>query len=560
MEKDRGFKSKYFNGQKAAHRRAVYKGCGYDPEDMNKPHIGIANTFSEASPGHAHFRPLVEAVKAGIWEAGGIPFEFGVPSTCGNIAIGTNCLRYEMAVRDVVCSSIEIVSKIQLFDGVVMTCGCDNIVPGTLMAAARLDIPSLLLTAGPMLAGNRKGKELVLSDVNERVFGRAAAKKEGNSQELLEMEQKACASFGACPVMGTANTMQIIAEAMGMTLPGTSVIPGVVTDKFVSARKTGRQIVEMVKNDRRVSSIITEGALKNAIMADLAIGGSTNAVLHILSIAKELELPVTLQDFDELSRRTPTITNLRPAGEYTVDKLYLAGGVPAILKQLENLINTQAQVCTGQTWEEILREVSKKPNLIVHSVESPICEDGGLAVLKGNLAERGAIIRTAAVKENMRHFKGPARVYDSDEEAFEALISGKIYAGDVIVIRYAGPRGAPGLVEVMLTADALVDLGLDTSVGLVTDGRFSGFNYGPIVGHVSPEASEGGMIAYVRDGDMIEVDIPNRTLRVDVGEEELDRRKQTTKLKETDVRAGILKLYANNSLSSDEGAAMQRWN
>lgn len=552
------YNNRNFSGNGAIHRRATYKGCGYDPEDMNRPHIGVASTYNEASPGHAHLRQLTEAVKAGIWQAGGIPFEFGVPSTCGNIAIGSSCLRFEVPVRDAVAASIELVSEIQLFDGVVLTAGCDNIVPGALLAAARMDIPAILLTGGPMSAGTTKKGPAVLSDANEATFG-TVAKNEFDEVFVKELEHQACPTFGACPVMGTANTMQVLSEALGLTLPGTSTIPAVVTDKIVSARRTGKQIVEMVKQDLRPSKILTEQALRNAIRVDLAIGGSTNAVLHILSLARELDLPVTLDDFDRLSRETPGIVNVRPSGTYTVDMLSQAGGVPGIMKQLQPLLEDEAITVTGESWKTILDRTDTKPNDLIRSLEDPFCEDGGLAVLYGNLSEKGAIVRTSSVKPEMRHFTGPARVFDSDEDAFAAVIGGEIHPGDVIVIRYAGPIGAPGFVEVMLTADAMVDLGLDTSVGLVTDGRFSGFNYGPIVGHVSPEAAAGGVIAYVEEGDIIEVDIPGRKLNLKVPDEILKKRMEREIHFTSDVKKGFVRTYAKNCLPADMGAAMQSW-
>ena len=552
------YQNKNFTGPGAIHRRATYKGCGYDPEDMNRPHIGIASTFSEASPGHAHFRPLIEAIKAGIWQAGGIPFEFGAPSTCGNVAIGSSCLRFEVPVRDAVAASIELVSQIQLFDGVVLTAGCDNIVPGALLAAARMDIPAIMFTAGPMNAGATRKGPAVLSDANEATFG-TVAKDEYDPAFVQELEQCACPSFGACPVMGTANTMQVLSEALGMTLPGASTISAVSTDKFVSARRTGREIVEMVRKGLKPSQIMTEAALRNAIRVDMAIGGSTNAVLHILALARELDLPITLDDFDRLSRVTPSIVNVRPSGKYTVDMLSAAGGVPGIMKQLQPILEDEALTVTGESWKDILSATPDKPNDMIHALSDPFCADGGLAVLYGNLSEKGAIVRTSSVKPEMRHFVGPARVFDSDEDAFQAVIGGKIHPGDVIVIRYAGPVGAPGFVEVMLTADAMVDLGLDTSVGLVTDGRFSGFNYGPIVGHVSPEAAVGGVIAYVEEGDIIEVDIASRKLQLQVSDEVLAKRMEKPIEFHSDVTRGFVRTYAKNCLSADKGAAMQQW-
>jgi dihydroxy-acid dehydratase len=553
----KAFESKNFKGNAAIHRRATYMGCGYDPTDFDRPVIGIANSFSEASPGHAHLRPLVQAIKDGIWQAGGIPFEFGVPSTCGNIAIGTNCLRYEMAIRDVVAASVEVVSKIQLFDGLVVTASCDNIVPGVLLGAARLDIPSIAFTGGPMLAGTHKDKKLVLSDVNEVVFGHVA---QGAAKgiDTDAMEHQSCPTCGACPVLGTANTMQILTEALGLTMPGASTIPAVLAKKTVSARQTGRRIVEMVlEGNMEISKIVTRESIENAIRVYLAIGGSTNAVMHLISLGIELQIPLTLEDFDAFSKTTPYIANIRPGGSRTVDELDGAGGVPAIMKQLEPLLHVNARNVCGSTIKEILASVTDKPCDMIRSIREPLKEEGGIVVLKGNLAEKGAIIRTTSVVKEMYQFSGMARVFNSDEDAFEAIVNNRIHTGDMVVIRYAGPIGAPGMVEVMLSADALVDLGLDKSVGLLTDGRFSGFNYGPIIGHVAPEAAAGGVIALVEEGDEIKLDIPNRSLCLNVSDEILAERRKRLAPFVSDINKGFLHIYASNCLSADKGAAIQ---
>lgn len=552
------FINKNFIGATASHRRATYKGCGFDPTDLNRPHIGIANTFSESSPGHVHLRPLVDAIKNAVWQAGGIPFEFGVPSTCANVSIGTSCLSYDLVMRDIVAASVELVGSIQLFDGLVLTASCDNIVPGMLLAAARMNIPSIVFTGGPMLSGYMDGKKLLLGDVNEFVFG-DVAKGNQDPELILKKEEKACPSFGACPLMGTANTMQILSEALGLMLPGSSTIPGVLTDKFVSARRTGRRIVEMVVEDVKPSNIITRKALENAIRVDMAIGGSTNAVMHLIAIAKELDIPLDLDDFDAFSGSTPCIVNIKPTGVHSVDDLHELGGLPAICKQLESLLHLDARLINNETWGEVLARTPSVTNDIIRSLEDPVSPYGGLTVLKGNLAEHGAIIRSSTVKPNMRQFKGPARVFNSDEDAFKALIEDRIKPGNMIVIRYEGPVGAPGMLEVMLTTDALVGLGLDDKIGLVTDGRFSGFNHGPIVGHVSPEAATGGTIALVEDGDLIEMDIDNRKLKLHVPDDVLEERRKKLVLPEPNVKKGFMRIYAKNCLRSDEGAAMQDW-
>ncbi|MCX7614392.1 MAG: dihydroxy-acid dehydratase [Clostridiales bacterium] len=553
------FVNKNFVGDAAAHRRATYKGCGYDPEDLNRPHIGIANTFNEAAPGHVHLRPLVDAIKAAIWQAGGIPFEFGVPSVCGNIALGMDdCLRYDTAMRDVVCASVELVSKVQRFDGLVLTCSCDNIVPGMIMAAARVDIPAIIFTGGPMLAGNYTGKPLLLGDINEMTFSEVAAGR-SDKKTLLLKEQCACPTPGACPLMGTANTMQIIAEAIGMTLPGASTIPAVYTDKTVSARKTGRRIVEMVLSDLKPSQIITKEMLLNAIRTDIAIGGSTNAVLHLLAFANELDIPLELDEFDKESRKTPCIVNCQPSGTHSVDELYALGGVPAVQKQIESLLDTRAITVSGRTLEEILRNVVVPENDVIRDMKHPINEEGGLAVLRGSLARDGAIVRASSVKPSMYKFTGKARVFNSDKEGFDAIMRGEIKDGDVIVLRYCGPVGAPGMIEVMLCADAIPGLGMDEKVALVTDGRFSGFNHGPIIGHVAPEAAVGGEIALVQDGDIIEIDITNRKLDLKVSEKELEERRKHLVHPPLKATKGFMRTFAKNCLSADRGGAVQNW-
>ncbi len=553
------FENKLFAGEGMAYRRATYKGCGYDPADLDRPHIGIANTFSDASPGHAHFRPLVDAIKAAIWQAGGVPFEFGVPSVCGNIALGleSDALKCDTAMRDVVCASVELVSTIQRFDGLVLTCSCDNIVPGMIMGAMRTDLPSLIFTGGPMLAGSYQGKPYLLGDIAEMSFGDAARDK--IDPELPVKEMCACPTPGACPLMGTANTMQIIAEAIGMTLPGSSMIPGVFTDKFVSARHTGRRIVEMVKENLKPSDIVTREMLLNGVRTDIAIGGSTNCVLHLLAFANELGLDLTLDDFDKESRTTPCIVNCQPSGPHPVDKIYPLGGVPAIQKQIEHLLDTDVMTSAGITLKEVLKDVRMPKNDVIRTADDPINEEGGLAVLKGNLAKDGAIVRSASVKPSMYRFTGRAKVFNSDREGFEAIKDGRIRPGDVIVLRYCGPAGAPGMIEVMNCADAIPALGIDEEVALVTDGRFSGFNHGPIIGHVAPEAATGGVIALVEDGDIIEIDIPNRTLELKVPDDVLEERRKHLVHPPLKSTKGFMRIFAKTCLPADRGGAMQNW-
>ncbi len=548
----------YFVGPQAAHRRQIYKGAGYDNEDLRRPHIGVVNAWTEASPAHMHLRQLADAVKAGVWQAGGVPFEFGVFATCGNIAVGTENLKYELAIRDVLAGSVEIMAQVHLFQGLVLLASCDNIIPGVLMGAARLNLPSIMITGGPMMPGRRQGKNVLPPDVNEAVLG-VFAQGKMSEQELLEMEDCACPGAGACPVMGTANTMQILAEALGMSLSGSGTIPAVSADRVRMARATGRQAVELVKRGVRPADILTRSALQNAIVVDAAIGGSTNAPLHIMSIGRELGIEVELDLFDEISSRTPLLSSVSPNGPHTVVDFYEAGGVPALFKELGGLVDTSVLTTNGVSLGEVIEGASGSQGPAIASRAKPVQPEGGLAVLKGNIAPRGAIVRTSAIRKEMLVHRGPARTFGGDEEAWQAIVAGKIKPGYVIVLRYEGPKGAPGMKEVMLSTDALYSVGLEGSVALITDGRFSGFNRGPIVGHVCPEAMDGGLIAYIQDGDMIEINVPERKLHLELSDEEIQRRAKLWKPPEPKTKTGFLALYAQLVLPADQGAAMQRW-
>lgn len=551
-------KERLFVGPAAAHRRQIYKGAGYKDDDFGKPHIGIANAWTEASPAHVHLKDLAEQAKAGIWQAGGVPFEFGVFATCGNISIGTENMKYELAIRDVLAASVEIMSKVHLFDGLLLLASCDNIIPGLLMGAARVNLPTIMVTGGPMLAGKWRKGTVTSPDVNEAVFG-ALPVDAISEQDLLTMEDSSCPGAGACPVMGTANTMQILTEALGMALSGSATIPAVFADKRRTARASGQQIVELIKRGIRPADILTQEALTNAIIVNAAIGGSTNAPLHIMSLGRELGIKIALDQFDGLSRKTPLLVSVIPNGPHTVIDFYEAGGVPALLKELEGLLNLNVLTADGMTLADLLSQAAGSCGQVIHPIASPLQPEGGLAVLRGNLAPQGAIVRTSALKPAMLVHQGPAKTFASDEEAWKAIIGGRIQPGDVIVVRYEGPKGAPGMKEVMLSTDALYRMGLEGSVGLITDGRFSGFNRGPIIGHVSPEAADGGPIALLEDGDIIKIDIPNRSLTVELSPAELKRRRGKWQAPQPKTKAGFLALYAKFALPADEGAAMQHW-
>ena len=558
MEKELPSRKNYFVGPDTAHRRQIYQGAGYFGTDFKRPHIGIANSFSEATPAHRHLRELAEYVKAGIWQAGGVPFEFGVFSTCGNIAIGTDNLKYELALRDVLAASIETVAKVHLFDGLVLMASCDSIIPGQLMGAARVNIPSLMVTGGPMLPGEWQGKQVLSPDVNEAVFGALPFGKISD-QDILEMGECACPSFGSCPVMGTANTMQILTEAMGMTLSGTATIPPVLSLKRITARKAGQQIVDLVKKGIRPSDILTESMLQNAIIADVAIGGSTNAPLHIMSIGRELGIEIPLELFDETARKTPLIASVVPNGPNTMIDFYQSGGVPALLKELISLIDTSVLTVDGKRLIEVLKNAKGSQGKAISSIDKPFQSEGGFAVLKGNLSPNGAVVRTSAIKPEMMVHRGPARTYNCDLDAWQSIINGEVKPGDVLVIRYEGVRGAPGMMETMLSTDALYKIGLEGSVGLITDGRFSGFNRGPIIGHVSPEAYDGGLIALIEDGDIVEIDIPARKIHAELSDNEINQRRKGWQRPEPRTKGGFLEIYAQNALPPEKGGAMQRW-
>jgi dihydroxy-acid dehydratase len=551
-----GYRSKdqkLFSGDNAAHRRAIYKGCGYDDLDLSRPLIGVVNTCNDAALGHVHLDKLAEHVKAGIWQAGGTPFEFGTISTCGEISIGTPHLRYEMVIRDVIASSIEIMANVELFDGLVLLASCDSIIPGVIIGALRVGLPGIFISGGPQLPGRFEGRQVVMSELGQEVFGAQHRGKE-NQQRLRAFEDQVCPGPGACSLMGTANTMQIIAEAIGMALPGSSTVPAVYAEKLRFAKKTGRRIVEMVKGDLRPSEIITKASLLNGIMVELAIAGSTNAVLHLISFAREMGIDVGLEDFDRLSRRVPVISRVIPTGRATVVDLHNAGGVPAIMGELSSMVDGSALTVSGKTVGEIIKDARSSDTAVLTTIEDPVFPSGGIAVLKGSLAPSGAICRVTTIPNNRMTHRGPARVFGSDEDAYQAVIKEKIEPGDVIIIRYEGPVGAPGMREMMMTTDALVGMGKAKDVFVVTDGRFSGFTEGSAIGHVAPEAAVGGPIAIVEDGDPIVIDISSRKLDLDISEKEISRRVEAWSPPPAKVKRGILAIYARTALQAHEGA------
>ena len=544
----------YWNGKKAVHRRTMMKGAGYCDSDIRKkPHIGVANTYMEGSPGTAHLRTLTEKVKQGIWEAGGIPIEFGVPATCGNVANGAEELKYEQAARDVVAASIEFVSKVHNFDGLVTVASCDNIIAGCYMGMARLNIPTLCVTGGSMAAGLYKGKKMVEAQLDVAALG-------GESEETLnEMEECVCPSFGACPSMGTANTMQMTGEILNLVLPGTSTIPSIDNLKLRKCREAGRAIVEMTIADRKPSDLITRETLLNAIAFAMATAASTNIVLHLIAIANELGIKITLDDFDDYAKKIPCIVGVIPSGPYTVVDFHYAGGPLAVMKMIESEIYTDVPTMDGRTWKELLANVEVESSDIIRTLDNPLFKEPGLKILKGNLSPTGCIVRPTGVPAEMKRFSGKAKVFSSDLDSYEAIERGEIVPGDVIVIRYEGCVGAPGMKELMVSTDALIAKGLHKSVGLITDARFSGFNYGAIIGHITPEATKGGLIALIEDGDIISVDTIKGTINLDVPEEVIEERRKNWVCPQPKVKSGLLDIYARNCRPADEGGAMQPW-
>lgn len=544
----------YWNGADAAHRRVMMKATGYSDSDLRtKPIIGVPNSFMEGSPGFAHLRQVAEAVKQGIWAAGGVPVEFGIPATCGNIANGSEEMKFEQVGRDIVCMSVEFVTKVHHFDGLAMVATCDNIIAGCYLAAMRLDIPSIVVTGGPMQAGNHCGKTVVESDLDAARFSGST------EEELMELEGNVCPGVGACPSMGTANSMQMVGEVINFVMPGTGTIPATDADKLRQARKAGEFIVEQVKADRRPSQLITHDVLENAIMFDMAVAGSTNVVLHLLSYAYELGIKLTLDDFDKYAAEIPCINAVIPSGPYSVVDFHHSGGVPNVLKQLETKLHLDAPCIYGCTLGDLLAKVTGRTNEVIHSIDEPLYKEPGLKILHGNISPQGAIVRPTAVYDEVKYLKGPAKVFENDREAFDAIMSGSIVPGDIMVVRYEGCKGAPGMKELMLSIDALIGRGLHKSVGMISDARFSGFNFGCVIGHVSPEAYEGGVIALIEEGDEIEIDIDGGTVNLLVDEEVIAERRRNWVQPPLKESKGCLNIYARMCRPAEEGGAMQPW-
>ena len=544
-----------FNRPGMARTRALIKAMGYDSEDIRRPRIGVANSWSETSPGHSHLRGVAEAVKAGIWQAGGTPFEFGGFGQCP-MDVGRAGMRYDTPTRDVIAADVETCAQIHSFDGLVLISSCDKNVPGHLLAAARLNLPAILVPGGPMLAGRYQGKDVIITDLDAETWACGVGHPHLASGDLAEFEEAVCPTAGSCALLGTANTMQCLAEAAGLALPGSATAPAVSAQRLWFAKQAGRRIVGLVQEDLRPSQILTRASLENMIRVLHAIGGSTNAVLHILALAQELDLgaEITLETIAKLSTEVDCIVNVRPSGTYTMAYFDEAGGVPAVMKILGGCLSLDSLTVTGRTLEETLRSAAVRRPEVIRSLDQPVFR-GGLVILRGSLATSAVVRPSVVPKEMMRH-TGPARTFDSMEDCLQGLETGHVQPGEVIVLRYEGPRGGPGLTEVFKVLGYMGALGLDKSCALVTDGKISGFAKGPFICQVSPEAALGGPIALVKDGDQIEVDIPDRRLNLVVPAEELRARRDTWTRPRPRVDRGFLTLYARLAEPAERGAGL----
>ncbi len=544
-------------GANNAPHRSLYHALGWTKEEMNRPLVGIVSSYNEIVPGHMNIDKIVEAVKIGVAMAGGTPIVFPAIAVCDGIAMGHVGMKYSLVTRDLIADSTECMAIAHGFDALVMVPNCDKNVPGLLMAAARLNVPTIFVSGGPMLAGHVKGKKTSLSSMFEAVGSYNAGKL--SDEELLEYECKTCPTCGSCSGMYTANSMNCLTEVLGMGLSGNGTIPAVYSARLELAKRAGMQVMELVKKNIRPRDIMTEKAFKNALTVDMALGCSTNSMLHLPAIANECGIKLNLDIANGISEKTPNLCHLAPAGRTYMEDLDEAGGVYAVMNELskKGLIETDVMTCTGKTvGENIKGHVNRDPE-VIRPIDNPYSQTGGIAVLRGNLAPDGGVVKRSAVVPEMLVHEGPAKVFDSEEEAQAAIDSGKIVAGDVVVIRYEGPKGGPGMREMLNPTSAIMGRGLGSSVALITDGRFSGATRGACIGHVSPEAANGGMIGIVQDGDIISIDIPGNKLELKVPQDEIDRRMKEF-VPKTKELSGYLKRYAAMVSSGAEGAIVNK--
>ncbi|NLW90772.1 MAG: dihydroxy-acid dehydratase [Syntrophomonadaceae bacterium] len=543
--------------EKAAHR-ALFKSIGLIDEEVKRPFIGIVNSFNDIIPGHINLDKIGEAVKAGVRMAGGTPLEFQTIGVCDGIAMNHIGMKYSLGSRELIADSIEIMATAHAFDALVFIPNCDKVVPGMLMAAARLNIPAVFVSGGPMLAGRMGSRMVSVTQVFEATGAVAAGNM--SSDQLAELEENACPTCGSCAGMFTANSMNCLTEALGMGLPGNGTIPAVYSERIRLAKMAGVKVMELLEKNIRPLDIMTPKAFNNAIRLDMAIGCSSNSVLHLLAIASEAGVKIDLNTFNEVSATTPHLVKLSPAGSHHMEDLYYAGGIQAMFNELNkiSLINNDCMTVTAMTVGENTARTPVRDHSVIRPVSDPYSQNGGLAILFGNLAPEGAVVKRSAVAPEMMQHEGPARVFDSEEEAVKAILSKKINAGDVIVIRYEGPAGGPGMREMLTPTSAIAGMGLDKEVALITDGRFSGATRGASIGHVSPEASAGGLIALVEEGDIISIDIPGLRLRLLVDEEELSTRRGRLRNPLPNIKTGYMKRYAEMVQSASTGAVFRK--
>lgn len=546
-------KDSIVNGPQNAPHRSLYHALGMTKEEMQRPLIGIVNSYNEIVPGHMNLDKIVEAVKLGVAMAGGTPIVFPAIAVCDGIAMGHEGMKYSLVTRDLIADSTEAMVKAHGFDGLVMIPNCDKNVPGLLMAAARLNLPTIFVSGGPMLAGRVNGKKTSLSSMFEAVGAYSAGKID--AEKLLEYEENTCPTCGSCSGMYTANSMNCLTEVLGMGLKGNGTIPGVYSARIELAKHAGMQIMDLVEKNIRARDIMTEAAIHNALTADMALGCSTNSMLHLPAIANECGVAFNLDMANEISEKTPNLCHLAPAGPTYMEDLNVAGGIYAVLKELTklNLIDTSVMTVTGRTLGENIADAVNRDPSVIRPVENPYSVTGGLAALYGNLAPEGSVVKRSAVLPEMLVHEGPARVFDSEEEAQAAINGGRIHPGDVVVIRYEGPKGGPGMREMLNPTSALMGMGLGSSVALITDGRFSGASRGACVGHVSPEAASGGPIGIIQEGDIISIDIPNYKLELKISDEEMKARMDAFVPKKKEL-SGYLKRYAALVSSGAKGA------
>ncbi|MFN2283422.1 MAG: dihydroxy-acid dehydratase, partial [Anaerolineae bacterium] len=507
-------------GFERAPHRSLFYATGLTPEELERPIIGVVNSFNEIVPGHVHLNQIAAAVKAGVRIAGGTPLEFNVIGVCDGIAMGHSGMNYSLPSRELIADSVESMVTGHAFDGLVFIPNCDKIIPGMLMAAGRLNIPSIFVSGGPMMAGRYEGEDIDLKTLFEAVGKYKAGKM--SDTELCDLEMAACPGCGSCAGMFTANTMNCLTEALGMGLPGNGTIPAVTGARLRLAKQAGMQVMALLEANLCPRDVMTQAAFENAIAVDMALGGSTNTVLHLPAVANDAGIKLPLTAFDAISKRTPYLIKLSPAGPHHIQDLDEAGGIPAVMAELngKGVIHGDLPTVTGKTVGENIATARRRTK-VLRSADDPYSPEGGIAILRGNLAPDGAVVKAAAVSADMLHHRGPARVFDGEEAALDAILNGEIKAGDVVVIRYEGPRGGPGMREMLMPTSVLSGMGLDEKVALITDGRFSGATRGAALGHVSPEAAGGGLIGLVQEGDPIEIDIPNRMLTLHVSEEEI---------------------------------------